>query len=229
LRVLPPSQRNLAHSRIPLGASATYSEFMSSTDEWAMTQAEHHCGGCAAGPTNAPRRRVIQIAAAGLASPWTLMSTAQGGGPRRGDRLVDDDAEGPPTPLRVSDLRVGKPMLAFPFDASKQVLRNDSRLHKVVLLRLAEADLNAETQARAAGGVIAFSALCTHQACEVKTWLSKEKSLVCFCHSSKFDVLDGAKVTAGPAPRALPMLPLVLEGDLLVVAGSFSSEPGGAT
>jgi rieske iron-sulfur protein len=109
------------------------------------------------------------------------------------------------------------------------VLRNDSRLHKVVLLRLAEADLNAETKARAAGGVIAFSALCTHQACEVKTWLSKEKALVCFCHSSKFDVLDSAKVTAGPAPRALPMLPLALEADVLVVAGSFSSEPGGAT
>jgi rieske iron-sulfur protein len=194
-----------------------------------MTTNEHTHGGSDAHAAGTPRRRVIQIAVAGLAAPWTLAHGTTTGGPRRGDRLVDDDAEGPPVPLRLSDLQIGKPLLAFAFDASKQVLRNESRLHKVVLLRLPEAELNAETKAQAAGGVLGYSALCTHQACEVKTWLSKEKALVCFCHSSKFDVLDGAKVTSGPAPRALPTLPLMLEGDVLVVAGSFSHSPGGAT
>lgn len=185
------------------------------------------CGCCAASPLNEPRRRVIGIAAAGLAAPWTLAAAADNTGPRRGDRLVEEDAEGAPAPLRVSDLKPGKPMLAFPFDAAKKEVRNGSRLNKVVLLRFAEADLSAENKARAAGGVLAFSAVCTHQACDVKTWLAQEKVLVCFCHSSKFDLLDGAKVTTGPATRALPLLPLSLEGDVFVVAGAFSAQPGG--
>jgi len=185
------------------------------------------CGCCAAPQPDQPRRRVIAIAAVGLAAPWTLAAAGESTRPKRGDRLVEEDAEGPPTPLRVSDLKPGKPMLAFPFDAAKKEVRNDSRLNKVVLLRFAEADLSAESKARAAGGVLAFSAVCTHQACDVKTWLSQEKVLVCFCHSSKFDLLDGAKVTTGPATRALPLLPLALEGDVLVVAGAFSAEPGG--
>lgn len=194
-----------------------------------MTKFEHHQGCCTATSANEPRRRVIKIAAAGLTAPWTLATAAGNTGPRRGDRLVEDDAEGPPTPLRLADLRVGKPVVAFPLDVAKKEVRNGSRLNKVVLVRFAEADLNAENKARAAGGVLAFSAVCTHQACDVKTWLSKEKVLACFCHSSKFDLLDGAKVTEGPAPRALPMLPLTLEGDVLVVAGAFSAEPGGAS
>jgi rieske iron-sulfur protein len=75
--------------------------------------------------------------------------------------------------------------------------------------------------------VVAYSAICTHQACDVKTWLSKEKVLVCFCHSSKFNLLDDGKVLSGPALRALPSVPLKLDGDLLVVAGTFSTQPGG--
>jgi rieske iron-sulfur protein len=122
-----------------------------------------------------------------------------------------------------------RPMLAFPFDTKAGKARSDVRLNKIVLMRFAEADLPPALKARAAGGVIAYSAICTHQACDVKTWLSKEQSLVCFCHSSKFLVLDDAKVVGGPATRALPSLPLKLEGDKLVVAGAFSAAPGGTS
>jgi rieske iron-sulfur protein len=174
-----------------------------------------------------PRRRVIRIAAAGVAAGFALSPPAALSRPVRGDRLVEDDADGPPTPLRASDLRPGKPLLAFPFDAATKVVRNDSRLNKVVLMRFPESELDAESKARAAGGVLAFSAICTHQACDVKTWLPKEKVLVCFCHASKFAPLEGAKVSAGPATRALPSLPLALEGDTLVIAGAFSGALGG--
>ncbi len=143
-----------------------------------------------------------------------------------GDRLIKDDAEGAPAPLRLGDLVPGKPLLAFPFDAKSKAPRDESRLNKIVLIRLAEADMSAETRARAAGGVLAYSAICTHQACDVKTWLAKENALVCFCHSSKFALLDGGKVTAGPATRTLPALPLALDGDLLVIAGPFTASPG---
>ena len=184
------------------------------------------CSCCSATPADPRRRRVIQIAAAGLAMPGSLLAQAQG--PQAGDLLVEEDAEGPPTPLKASDLRPGKPVLAFAFDPKAKAVRNESRLHKVVLTRLPEADLSASTKARAAAGIVAYSAICTHQACDVKTWLSKEKVLVCFCHASKFQLHDDGKVSAGPASRALPSLPLKLDGDTLVVAGAFSAPPGGS-
>jgi Rieske Fe-S protein len=37
------------------------------------------------------------------------------------------------------------------------------------------------------------------------------------------DPLLGAQVVFGPAPRALPILPLKIEDNLLVVAGEFSA------
>lgn len=178
-------------------------------------------------PASETRRRIIKITAAGLTAPWVLATDLANARPTPGDRLVAEDAEGTPQPLRVSDLRPGKPMLAFPFDAAKGEVRSDSRLNKVVLMRFAEAEMNAETQARSAGGVLAFSAICTHQGCDVKTWLSKEQALVCFCHSTKFLLLEGARVASGPASRALPFLPLSLDGDQLVIAGAFSTPPGG--
>ena len=185
------------------------------------------CGCSTAARVNAPRRRVIRIAAAGLAAPlafaaWPAAESLAG------DRLVEEDAEGAPAPLRVADLKPGKPMVAFPFDAKRNAARDDSRLNKIVLIRLPEADMSTETRARAAGGVLAYSAVCTHQACDVKTWLSKEKALVCYCHSSKFALLDGGAVIAGPASRALPAIPLALDGDHLVIAGAFTATPGGS-
>ncbi len=185
------------------------------------------CGCPTATQVNALRRRVIRIAAAGLAAPlafaaWPAAESLVG------DRLVEEDAEGAPAPLRIADLKPGKPMVAFPFDAKRNAPRNESRLNKIVLIRLAEADMSAETRARAAGGVLAYSAVCTHQACDVKTWLSKEKALVCYCHSSKFALLDGGAVIAGPASRALPAIPLALEGEHLVIAGAFTATPGGS-
>lgn len=185
------------------------------------------CSCCADAPDNPQRRRVIQIAAAGLIAPAAVLANTAG--PTDGDLLVEEDAEGTPTPLRLSDLRPGKPVLAFPFDAKANTVRKDSRLNKVVLVRLPEADLAPSTKARAAGGVVAYSAICTHQACDVKTWLSKEQVLVCFCHSSKFQLQDEGKVIAGPALRALPWLPLKLDGETLVVAGGFGTPPGGTT
>ena len=185
------------------------------------------CGCGLAKGAGVGRRRVIGIAAVGVAAPlsltaWPAVAAAVG------DRLVEEDAEGAPSALRVGDLKPGKPMVAFPLDAKRNAPRDETRLNKIVLIRLPEADMTAETRARAAGGVLAYSAICTHQACDVKTWLPKEKMLVCFCHSSKFAPLDAAKVTAGPATRSLPGIPLKLDGDHLVIAGPFTATPGAA-
>lgn len=187
------------------------------------------CGCASAGPASDLRREVIKIAVAGVALPWGLASQAAQAAIQPGDFLVDDDAEGTPMPLKATDLRLGKPMVAYPLDAKNAIVRNESRLNKIVLLRLADGELDATTKARSAGGVIAYSAICTHQACDAKTWLSKEKALVCFCHSSKFLVLENGAVANGPATRSLPSIALALHGDQLVIAGAFSAPPGTGT
>jgi len=140
--------------------------------------------------------------------------------------LVDADAENDFKPLRPADLAIGKPLLVFPFDSKSGKLKNESRMNKLVVIRLPEDQMTPETRARSASGVLAYSGICTHQGCEVKTWISKENSLACFCHASKFALLDSAKVTAGPAPRPLPAISLVMNGEFLSVVASSPANQG---
>ena len=140
--------------------------------------------------------------------------------------LVDADAESNFKPLRPEDLTLGKPLLVYPFDTKTGAPKNESRANKLVLTRLPEDQMEAATKARSAGGVLAYSALCTHQACDVKTWLAKEKVLVCFCHASKFDLLNGAKVVDGPASKPLPAVSLKLEGEFLSIVPSSPASQG---
>ncbi len=142
------------------------------------------------------------------------------------DLLVDADAESDFKPLRPTDLQLAKPLLVFPFDAKAGKLRNESRLNKLVVVRLPEEKMTAETRARSVSGVVAYSSICTHQGCDVKTWMSKESVLACYCHSSKFDLFDGAKVVGGPASAPLRAVPLALAGEFLSIAASLPPKAG---
>ena len=141
-------------------------------------------------------------------------------------RLVDADAENEFKPLRPSDLKPGKPLLVFPFDVKAGAPKNESRLNKLVVIKLPEDQMAPDTKAKSAPGVVAYSCICTHQGCEVKTWIAKESALACFCHASKFALLDGAKVISGPATRALPAVSLTMDGEFLAIAQVVSPTPG---
>ena len=147
------------------------------------------------------RRRVIRIAVAGAAIGCTplqvLAQAANTNRPRAGDLLCGDEMEKDPVAVNAKDVLPGKPMLVYPFDPTTRQIRNDSRLNKIVLVRLADAELDADTRVRAAGAVVAYSAVCTHQNCDVKTWIAADRSLVCFCHSSKFLPAESGRVSAG--------------------------------
>lgn len=144
----------------------------------------------------------------------------------KGDLLVP--AKGTEmAPLKVDDVKVGaKPVLAFPFDLNEKKPRNESRLNKLLLVRMDLADMNDELKARSANGVLAFSSVCTHQACDVTEWIAAEKNLMCFCHFSKFSPLEGGAVSKGPASKSLPWVPLTEKDGVLIVAGGFSVKPG---
>ncbi len=166
---------------------------------------------------DADRRRVMNLVATSLVAPMPFVST-ESFAQTSPTLLVDADAEANFTPLRVADLAVAKPFLAFPFDPKTGTPKNESRLNKIVLVRLPEDQMTPETRARSASGIVAYSGICTHQGCDVKTWMSKESVLACYCHASKFNLFDGAKVVSGPAPSPLPAIPLTLEGEFLAIA-----------
>ena len=111
---------------------------------------------------------------------------------------VDDPGAKPLTP---ADVPVGATQtMAWPLDPMDGTVRSGSRLNRVLLVRLDPATLAAETLSRAADGVVAYTAICTHTGCEVIDWHADEQLLYCPCHYSRFDPKDGARVVDGPAP-----------------------------
>jgi len=173
-------------------------------------------------------RRAILKAGIGLGIQLSLgqESSGQEEGasqrPKAGDLLVrvGDSTLAPLTP---ADIPVrGKQTMAWAMDPTDKTVRNGSRLNRVLLLRLDPEKLSPETKSRAADGVVAYTAICTHTGCEVTEWVPDEQLLVCPCHESRFEPKDAARVVDGPAPRMLPALPLKLTNGTLVVAKPFT-------
>ncbi len=150
--------------------------------------------------------------------------------PRKGDRLVFASGERAGQVIGPADLPLGGPQqLAFPMDPATKVVRDGSLLNQVALIRLDPAQLSPETRAEAAGGVVAYSAVCTHEGCPISMWHAQSKTLFCACHASRFDPTDRARVVDGPAPRRLAMLPLSPSEGGIVAAGGFTGRVGRQT
>ncbi|MGH9006034.1 MAG: Rieske 2Fe-2S domain-containing protein, partial [Acidimicrobiia bacterium] len=74
---------------------------------------------------------------------------------------------------------------------------------------------------------VAYSKLCTHAGCPVGLYQAELGQLLCPCHQSTFDVMQGAEPLFGPAARPLPQLPLALDDDGYIIAtGDFSGPVG---
>ena len=98
----------------------------------------------------------------------------------------------------------------------------DRQLNRSVGFRLAEG-----MNRWAPGGNVCYSKICTHAGCPVGLFVAQTHQLQCPCHQSAFDVLDGAKVMFGPAPRALPQLELYVDGDGVLRARRDFTQPVG--
>lgn len=66
------------------------------------------------------------------------------------------------------------------------------------------------------GEFFAFSSVCTHQGCQVRT--VTEEEIVCPCHSSKFSTTTG-EVLDGPATEPLPEFSVAESGGELTISG----------
>lgn len=155
--------------------------------------------------------------------------------PQKGDVLVASEGEREGEVIKPGDLKLGGPPLrAWPKDPKTSVVRKGSRLNEILVIKLETGELDDATRARAADGIIAYSALCSHAACPVTEWVKAEQGdknvFKCPCHNSEYDPRQGAQVVFGPAPRRLAALPLAIADDALIVAASFigkvGSQPG---
>ena len=150
------------------------------------------------------------------ASPW-----------RRGTSVIDEDGVHlTPEAIKVGGFTTGYPEGSDPRELGSVIV--------LVRLRPEELDLPADRRGWDVDGVLAFSKICTHAGCTINLFryplfepTSPGPALVCPCHYSTFDVTTGGNRIFGPAGRALPQLPLDLDGDgRLIAAGDMSGAIG---
>jgi rieske iron-sulfur protein len=151
--------------------------------------------------------------------------------PQKNDLLVVSEGPNAGQVVKPSDLKPGGPPVhAWPKDPKTAVVRDGSRLNEILVIRFDPAELDDDTRARSADGIVAYSAICTHAGCPVTAWVKGEAGdknvLKCMCHNSEYDARASAQVVFGPAPRRLGALPLAIAGDSLVVAAPFAGKVG---
>ena len=175
------------------------------------------------------RRSVFKM---GLATGIVVPMSALGQSPNRlrpqpGDQLVFEEGPHRGNLVRPELLELEqRPLSALARDPATEVLRDGSRLNRVMITRIDPELMTARYQANAAEGVIAYSAVCTHTGCDVINWDEGRLRMACPCHESQFDIYDGAKVVGGPAPRPLAMLPLEEVDGIVMVAAGFRGRVG---
>lgn len=176
----------------------------------------------------------VLVVGAGLAAGRSARAQDDPGGderPQKDDLLVVSEGPNAGQIVKPSDLTPGGPPVhAWPKDPKTAVVRDGSRLNEIIVMRFDPAELDDDTRARSADGIVAYSAICTHAGCPVTAWVKGETSdnnvLKCMCHNSEYDARASAQVVFGPAPRRLAALPLAISGDSLVVAAPFAGKVG---
>ena len=168
----------------------------------------------------------LAAGALGIAALFPIRSLGPGPGTsllhtawRPGRRLVGEDGR----PVKASDVPLDGLVTVFPEGSP------GSADGQAVLVRVPEELIKAPAQRRgwSPEGLIAYSKVCTHAGCPVGLYQADTHQLLCPCHQSAFDVLDGARAVLGPAAWPLPQLPLEIDNDGYLIAGGDFSEPVG--
>lgn len=130
-----------------------------------------------------------------------------------GDKLVFAAGTSAGQALNAGTIPEGQTVQAFPDGKS------DNQNNLIQLVKLPGVAAN--------GGLVAYSAICTHLGCAVLPQLNAQGNINCPCHGSVFNPANGAAVVSGPAPRPLPNLPLQVGADgAITAAGAFSGPVG---
>lgn len=111
--------------------------------------------------------------------------------------------------IKADDLEVGGIITVFPPG------HEGNAVDQTVLLRASTAPFTTKPgrETWTPNGYVAYSKVCTHAGCPVGLYQEQTQQLLCPCHQSLFDVLDGAQPVFGPAPRPLPQLALTVDSE----------------
>jgi ubiquinol-cytochrome c reductase iron-sulfur subunit len=149
---------------------------------------------------------------------------------KKGTRLL---VYGPNTPLRPADFSTPGQMITVVPDGYAD---NQDALAKAttIIIKFAPGQLVPKTPTQqgtvmnwTVDNIVAYSKICTHVGCPVALYEQTTHHILCPCHQSTFDATRGATVIFGPAPRALPQLPLGVDSEGYLIATSDYHVPVG--
>jgi ubiquinol-cytochrome c reductase iron-sulfur subunit len=156
---------------------------------------------------------------------------------KKGMRVVNDVAG---TPIKPEDVEIGalvnaEPAIFFETNEEGHPIYEGVELNQakakaaVILVRMKPSDITPAKDRENWGyeGILCYSKICTHVGCPISLWEQQTHHLLCPCHQSTFDLADNGKVIFGPAARALPQLPVMLDDEGYLVAQSDFHEPVG--
>jgi ubiquinol-cytochrome c reductase iron-sulfur subunit len=129
-------------------------------------------------------------------------------------RLVREDG----SPIRPEDVSVGGQITVYP--GIPNGATNEWADSPTLLIHLreddaqrAEAALKEINKGSMWNNYVAYSKICTHLGCPASLFEQQTNRLLCPCHQSQFLITDNARPIFGPAGRALPMLPISVDGE----------------
>lgn len=132
-----------------------------------------------------------------------------------GDTLVYQAGDRKGEPISPKDLKEGEPIYAYP--KGKDGVRDQGRaasINSIIVVKLPDAEMVPSIErSHAPENIVALSRLCTHAGCSVLD--IKGGVFPCPCHGSTFGM--AGEVKSAPALRALPQLPIKIEGEQLLV------------
>lgn len=148
--------------------------------------------------------------------------------PQPGDQLVRATGADKTTPLTPGDLEAGgRPIQAWPLDPATGTVRRGTLYNMLMVTRWDPAEIGEAGAERHAEGVVAFTVICTHSACEVVDWVPDQRLVECPCHFSRYDLRNNGAVVQGPSRRKLPSLALAIKDGKITVARPFDGRVGG--
>lgn len=138
--------------------------------------------------------------------------------------------------VRPEDLQPGSMITVYPYRLSDGT--DPERLHQVditadVPVMLFRLQPGADVRKKRGqenfnhGDYYAFSAICTHLGCATPQYDPLDNISMCPCHQSEFLITEWARPVFGPADRALPQLPLGVDGEGFLIATGDFIEPVG--
>ncbi len=144
-----------------------------------------------------------------------------------GVRLIDDRGR----PYLADELQIGSFYTALPENGDPEHVGAGLL---VVRLPADQIHLPTARQDWAPDGVLAYSKICPHAGCAISLYryptyrpTSAEPAFTCPCHYSTFLPGEGGRLVFGPAGRALPQLPLMIDAQrYLRAAGPFHEDIG---